>query len=98
MDRIEIISRISYFRAKVNLSQKALSLYVDMNAGYINRLESKKDFLPSLETLIKIIEACGTTFEEFFYSNVQNYPDDIEIINKLNLMSQDKREALLKLL
>lgn len=98
MDRIEIINRISYFRAKAKLSQKALSLSIDMNAGYINRLECKQDFLPSLETLVKIIDVCNTTFEEFFYENVHNYANDSEIIAKLNLMSKDKRDALLKLL
>ncbi len=98
MNKTEIIDRISYFRAKAKLSQKALSLAVDMNAGYINRLECKKDFLPSMETLTKIIEVCGTTFEEFFYDNMQNYSNDKEIIAKLNLMSKDRRDALLKLL
>ena len=54
MDKNEIISRIGYFRSKAKLSQKALSIEIDMNIGYINRLESKKDFSPSLDVLLKI--------------------------------------------
>ena len=64
MDKKEIIARAGYFRTKAGLSQKALSMDIEMNWGYINRLESKKDFLPSLETLLRIIEACGITEEE----------------------------------
>ena len=47
-----------------------LSQKIEMNDGYINRLEAKKDFLPSVEVLLRIIEACGSTTEEFFYKKV----------------------------
>lgn len=66
MDKIEIINRISYLRTRANLSARALSQKIEMNDGYINRLEAKKDFLPSVEVLLRIIEACGSTTEEFF--------------------------------
>jgi len=98
MDKQEIIARIGYFRAKAKLSQKALSMDIDMNVGYINRLESKKDFLPSMEVLLKIIAACKITEEEFFYSDIQNYKEDKQILSKLKELPVDKREALLKLL
>lgn len=83
MNGKEIIDRIGYFRTKAKLSQKALSSDIDMNIGYINRLESKKDFLPSLDVLLKIIDACGITVEEFFYSDIQNYEEDKQILCKL---------------
>ena len=98
MDNNEIISRIVYFRGKAKLSQKALSMDTDMHVGYINRLESKKDFLPSVEVLLKIIDACGISVEEFFYSDYINYSMDKEILDKIKKLPQDKREALLKLL
>lgn len=98
MDKNEIIYRIGYFRTKAELSQKALSIDIDMNIGYINRLESKKDFLPSLEVLLKIIEACNITVEEFFYQDIPNYKEDKIILNKIKELPSDKREALLKLL
>lgn len=98
MDGNEIIFRISYFRVKANLSQKALSMDIDMNCGYINRLESKKDFLPSLEVLTRIIEACGVTEEEFFYGDIEHYKEDKHILMKIKELPVEKREALLKLL
>lgn len=98
MDKQDIIERIGYFRTKAKLSQKALSMDIDMNIGYINRLESKKDFLPSVEVLFKIIKNCGITEEEFFYSDIENYEQDKQIISKLKGLSHEKREALLKLI
>ena len=98
MDGKEIIERIGYFRTKAKLSQKALSIEIDMNIGYINRLESKKDFLPSLDVLLKIINACGITVEEFFYSDVNKYDEDKLILAKLKELPYEKRDALLKLL
>ncbi len=98
MNKSEIIERISYFRNRAKLSQKALSIDINMNIGYINRLESKKDFLPSLEVLLKIIEACGCTEEEFFYNDIQSYASDKQIISKLKLLPQEKKDALLVLL
>ncbi len=98
MEKLEIIERIGYFRTKAKLSQKALSIDIDMNIGYINRLESKKDFLPSLEVLLRIINVCGTTVEEFFYSDIKNYEQDKLILEKIKVLSSEKREALLKLL
>ena len=98
MENLDIIERIGYFRNKAKLSQKALSIDIDMNIGYINRLECKKDFLPSVEVLLNIIKACGITEEEFFYEDMHNYESDKEILKKLKELPTDKREALLRLL
>lgn len=94
----EIIERIGYFRTRAGLTQRALSIDIDMNVGYINRLECKKDFLPSAETLMKIIEACGITAEEFFYEDYEHYEEDKYIFTKIKQLPPEKREALLKFL
>lgn len=75
MDKKEIIERVGYFRTKAGLTQRALSMDIDVNAGYVNRLECKKDFLPSIEVLMRIIEACGITAENFFYENPETYSE-----------------------
>lgn len=98
MDRKEIINRISYFRTKANLSQRALSLDIYMNESYINKLESSKDCMPSLDTLLKIIERCGTTPEEFFYEDLQHYKRNKEFLAKIQGVPDDKIDAILKLL
>lgn len=98
MDKNEIVDRIGYFRNRAKLSQKALSIDIDMNIGYVNRLESKRDFLPSLDVLMKIIEACGTTPEEFFYGDLQNYENDRKLLEKIKPLSKERKDALLVLL
>lgn len=98
MDRQEIINRISYFRTQANLSQRALSLDIFMNESYINKLECSKDCMPSLDTLLKIIEACGTTPEEFFYADLAHYKRDKEFIAKIQGVPDDRIDALIRLL
>ena len=95
MNKADIINRIGYIRVRAKLTQKALSCAVEMNPNYINRLESKKDFLPSLEVLLKIIEVCGSTPEEFFYHDIATYEPDKQLSDKINSMPQDVRDFVL---
>ena len=95
MDKTEIIERIGYIRVKGKLTQKALSVAIGMNPAYINRLESKKDFLPSLDVLMKIIEECGSTPEEFFYHNISEYDRDKELIQTLKDLPEDIKSFIL---
>ena len=44
MNKDNIIFKIGTIRRDANLSARALSTRIDLNEGYINRLESKKDF------------------------------------------------------
>lgn len=94
----DIIIRISRARTNANLSARALSQKIEMNDGYINRLESKKDFLPSVEVLLKIIDVCGLTIEEFFYDNYSSYKIDKEIIDLLKNTNDEKKKAILTIL
>ena len=94
----DIIIRISRARTNANLSARALSQKIEMNDRYINRLESKKDFLPSVEVLLKIIDVCGLTIEEFFYDNYSSYKIDKEIIDLLKNTNEEKKQAILTIL
>jgi len=78
-----IISRISELRVRANLSARELSLQADLNDSYINGLETRKNFLPSLEALLSIIEVCGSTPIEFFYYSLDSYKQDEELIDLL---------------
>ncbi|MCL2675056.1 MAG: helix-turn-helix domain-containing protein [Firmicutes bacterium] len=98
MDKNEIIRRISRLRTKANLSARELSHRIDLNDGYINRLESKKDFLPSMEVFLKIIAACGSVPVEFFYHDIDAYKQDVQIIELLNGVGAEKKAAVIALL
>lgn len=95
MDKVEIINRIGYIRVKAKLTQKALSAAIEMNPSYINRLECQKNFLPSLEVLLKIIEVCGSTPEEFFYHDISAYEQDRILADKIQSLPTDTKEFLL---
>ena len=98
MNREEIIERIGIARHNAGLSAKALSELAGLNKGYINRLENGKDFMPSLEALLSIIEACGITEEQFFYHDINVYKQDMELISSLKTASNEKKLAIVTLL
>ena len=56
MELNEVIQRIGYFRNKLNLSARELSLRIGKHEGYINKLESKDFNLPTT-MLLEIINA-----------------------------------------
>lgn len=98
MEKNEIIERISQIRTNSHLSARALSQKIGMNAGYINRLESKKDFLPRLETLLDILDVCCVSVEQFFYGNFNDYEKDMQILSLVKKMESDKKELILELI
>lgn len=95
MDKTEIINRIGYIRVRAKLTQKALSNAIGMNPSYINRLECQKDFLPSLEVLLNIIEVCGSTPEEFFYHDITAYNRDRAVSEKLHNLPNEVQAFIL---
>lgn len=98
MDKNDIIERIATARNRINLSARKLSQKIDMNDCYINRLESQKDFLPSLEVLMRIIEECDLTPEQFFYYDMYEYKNDSEIISKLKRLDDKQKQAILTII
>ena len=98
MDIKEIINRIGVIRTRANLSARALSLAIGKNASYIHLLESNKtSFEPSLSVLLDIINVCGSTPEEFFYSDLQQYKVDKKSLEFFKTLSSYQKEAIMNL-
>lgn len=98
MDIKEIVSRIGVIRTRANLSARALSLAIGKNASYIHLLESSKTtFEPSLSVLLNIIEACGSTPEEFFYYDINQYKQDMQTLDFLKTLSPYQKQAIMNL-
>lgn len=98
MDLDEVIFRIGVLRNKANLSARSLSIKINKNECYINRLENNKTkFEPSLTTLLEIIEACGSSPEEFFYPNIQHYDVDKKMFDYFSKLSSKQKEAIMNL-
>ena len=96
MDKEEIILKISTARNNAKLSARKLSLNIAMHESYINRLESQKDFLPSMEVFFRILEECNCSAEKFFYHDPNNFEADMAILDKFKTLSDDKKKALLE--
>jgi len=94
----EIIDRISHIRTKKGLSARELSLTIGKNPSYINRLEYRKDFEPTIGVINDIIEACDSSFEEFFHENMDEYQADKKILDLIKKIPEDKKDALIKFL
>lgn len=95
MDRNDIVDRIGYIRVRAKLTQKALSNAIEMNSAYINRLESKREFLPSLEVLLRIIAECGSTPEEFFCENLDEYEKDRQLVKRIKEFPDNVKDFIL---
>jgi transcriptional regulator with XRE-family HTH domain len=93
----EIINRIGILRTRANLSARALSLEIGKNASYIHLLESKRNFEPSLSTLLDIIQVCGSTPEEFFYSDMMQFKHDKQTLEFLKTLSPYQKDAIMNL-
>ena len=97
MDIKDVMVRIGYFRNRANLSAKALSLSIDKNPAYITKMEHG-EYEPSMRVVLDIIEACGTTPEEFFSEDINSYKVDKETLTMIKKLSESKKMALKELL
>ena len=98
MELNEIIERVSRLRTRKGLSARELSLRIGKNAAYINRLEYRKNFEPSISVIRDICEVCDSSLEEFFYYDMEQYKKDKEILDILKKIPLSKKEALISLL
>ncbi len=92
-----LVERISSLRVRNNLSQRELSLRIGKESSYINRLEQSK-FIPSVDTLYDIAEACNTDIEEIFYRDAEQYQTDRELLKIFGNLSKEKKELLIRFL
>lgn len=79
-DRKFLIDRLGYFRNKERLSARELSQRLGFSIAYIAKFENG-DFNMPTEVLLKAIEICKTTPEEFFSENINEYKELKEITN-----------------
>ena len=94
----DLINRISMLRIKNKLSARELSLRIDKNESYINRLEYKRNFEPSISVISDICEVCGTNLQQFFYYDMDQFEFDMEIIDLLKDINKEKKYAIITLL
>ena len=87
----QIALRISVLRLKNDVSARRMSRELSFSAGYMSKIESQK-FMPSMDSLVRIIDYLGVTPQEFFNFNVEEPGLICEINNMLRTLD---RESLL---
>lgn len=97
MELTEIIDRIGIIRTRAHLSARALSIAIGKNPSYIHLLENKRNFEPSLSTLLDIIKVCNSTPEEFFYGDIERYSSDTKTLNFVKTLSESQQQAIMNL-
>ena len=98
MDLQEIIARISLLRVRAGVSARELSLRIGKNEAYINRLEYRKNFNPSITVIDDIAKACHSSIEEFFYYEINQYKIDKKIIDLLRKAKPEIKQAIIDIL
>lgn len=98
MNKKDFIFKLGTIRREANLSARALSIKLELNEGYINRLENSEKFLPSMEVFFSILDYCGYSAEKFFYHDPKSFDKDMELLERFKSLSDEKKEALLILL
>ena len=97
MDLNELVQRIGYFRNKINLSARELSLRIGKSETYINQVECR-NFTVSLPVLFEIIEALEITCAEFYSDNYVAYKQDKQILDVLNALPAERKNVFLDLM
>ena len=98
MELDEVVNRISKLRTREGLSVREPSIRIGKNEAYINRLEYRKNFEPSISVINDIVEACNSSLSEFFYYNIDSYQKDREIIGLLSRANDNIKDAIIKIL
>ena len=98
MELNELIDRISFIRTRANLSARKLSMLIGKAEGYIHRLEQSRDFAPTFDALMAILQVCNCSCEEFNYYQIAQYKRDKEIIDLLKTASDERKNMALALL
>lgn len=97
MELEEIINRISQLRIRAGLSARELSLRIGKNEAYINRLEYRKNFEPSISVINDITKACNSSMEEFFYYDMTKFSKDKQILDYFTKLTDRQKQAILNL-
>lgn len=89
----ELGQKIRRMRLKRNLTQEELAEKVDINQRTLSGIELGENFVTA-ETLDKLVEALGTTFEELFATNHYKETPILvrEITEIVRILSDDRRK------
>lgn len=95
--REDIIERLIALRKKAGLTANDVSLKLGHTRFYISRMENGV-FFPSVNELENILNLYGSTLEELFYSEFEEFHFEKSIIEKLRSIGKHEKDAVLGVL
>ena len=96
-ERRFLINRLGYIRNRANLSARELSQRLGNSIAYIAKFENGDFNMPS-ETLLNAIYICGSTPQEFFSNDIENFSETNEVYNLYEKLSQQSKATIKDLL
>lgn len=93
----DIISRIGYFRNKVNLSMRETSLRLGYNPQFMKTIENKTVEL-KVKTLLDFCDIVDITIQDFFYLGKQYNKDDKNVLELYNGLSAENKQIVIDLM
>lgn len=90
----QFAARLVELREKRNISARSMSLDLGQNAGYINNIESGKNF-PSMTIFFYICEYLSITPEEFFDFDSKHPAELRELIDDLKKLDIVQLECII---
>jgi len=103
-DIVKVVGdRIRLIRIERGFSIEELAEKADVNTTHLGRIE-RGETVPKLDSIEKIINALGITFEELFKhiqpaagTNVEDETDIALLINRLNSLNPSERKEVISL-
>lgn len=89
--------RFANIRKRAGFSAKELSLKVSNSDYYVSRLENGL-FEPRLKMLTKLLDICGSSLEELYAEDFENFKWNKEFVAKVGRVGTNERNAILTIL
>ncbi len=94
MEIEEFALRLAMLRDSKGISARDMSLSLGQSAGYINGIETRKNF-PSMTNFFYICEYLGITPAEFFDTQSHNPTKEKELIQAVKGLNTEQLESLI---
>ena len=93
---VDIIERVAYFRNKKGISARKLSERIGKSYPYVHCLEQKQ-FEPSLNVILDIIDELEVSQEEFFANDYKSYKENKALLDFFGTLSATQKDAIMNL-
>ena len=92
-----LINRLGYVRNRAKMSARCLSELLDKSVAYIAKFDNGDFEMPS-ETLLEAINLCGSTPEEFFSKDINNFAQNKEFLDIFENLSPESKQTIKELM